>query len=505
MRSRSAAFELTVLAVVVMAVVTASLTWFSLRRQRAWLLEEVRRGTSLASDALHGSLRFGMMQNRRPEIRGAIEQVTRDTRIEKIRLLEHRGRIGLSTNAEELGRTVERTAPGCTICHSGARETALLDTLDPKTRTIQEGNTMRAFTPVLAEPGCITSTCHAKESGSQVLGVIDLSLPLDDVEAALSLGEIKTVGVSLAALLAGGALLWVALARRFRGPMGEVLRGMRRIARGDLEYRIPVRARDEFGELAGSFNSMGRRLATVQEGLIQSERLISMGKLAAGVAHEINNPLTGILSYAEDLVEDTEPNDPRRKDYEVIVHEALRCRRIVRDLLDFARQDPPPRSRVRPGDLVEKALDVVVRQASFRNIRIVRKIAANQPAIRVDPVQIQQILINLIVNAQQAMPGGGEIELGARIVDGGERVELSVRDGGPGVPPEARGRIFEPFFSTKGGKNDGLGLAVCVGIAHRHGGAITLHDEPGEGTLFRVLLPVDTEDGSENVEGGIHG
>jgi two-component system NtrC family sensor kinase len=335
---------------------------------------------------------------------------------------------------------------------------------------------MRAFTPVLAEPGCVTSDCHSKEAETGVLGVIDLSLSLDEEEAALFRSQLQLGGLSLLALILGGGLLWFAMARRFRRPMHDVLSGIRQVADGDLNHRIPARVRDEFGELAE---------------LIQSERLISMGKLAAGVAHEINNPLTGILSYGEELLEDSNLSDPRRGDYEVIVREALRCRQIVRNLLDFARQDKLSLDRVSPRELVDRALAVFARQADFRKIQIRRHIEDDLPAIRVDPVQIQQVLVNLVVNAQQAMVGGGTIDLGVRRLNGGKQIEFSLKDDGPGIPTDVRSRIFEPFFSTKSGKTDGLGLAVCLGIVKHHGGTIDLDSEPGQGTTFRVVLPVD--------------
>jgi two-component system NtrC family sensor kinase len=250
---------------------------------------------------------------------------------------------------------------------------------------------------------------------------------------------------------------------------------------------------------------MSEQLAAIQDRLIQSERLISMGKLAAGVAHEINNPLTGILAYAEDLKEDAEPSDPRRKDYEVIVHEALRCRKIVRSLLDFARQDASSFVRVHPGDLIEKALNVFTRQAAFRNIVFERRIEEGLPAIEVDPTQIQQVLVNLIVNAQQVMPEGGTIVLAAGRSEEGDKVEFLVKDRGHGIPKEIRSRIFDPFFSTKGGETVGLGLAVCYGIVQQHGGTIDFHSEPGSGTTFRVRLPFTRSSDQGGKESPRHG
>ncbi len=489
-RSRSAVLELTLLTVLIMAAVLVSFTWLSLRWQRSWQMEEARRGLTLASNILRGSLRDGMMQNRREQISDTIGRIARATQITRIRIVDHEGQIALSTLRSELSQMLEMDAPVCSVCHLGEGGAASPENLVTATRTVVEGSTMRAFTPVLAEPGCVTGACHAGEASTNVLGVIDLSLSLEDVEEALVLNQRTLGAVSLASTLLGGGLLWLALSKRFRRPIGDVLRGVRRVSRGDLSHRIPTRVSDEFGELAQSFNAMSHRLEMAQQNLIQSERLISMGKLAAGVAHEINNPLTGILSYAEDMMEDTDASDPRRKDCEVIVHEALRCRQIVRSLLDFARQDAPSPVGVRPRELIERSLDVVARQAAFLNLRFVQNIEENLPTIEVDPVQIQQVLVNLIVNAQQAMPEGGDIVLGARRADGGKRVEFSVKDQGTGVSPEVRSRIFEPFFSTKEGVTGGLGLSVCLGIVQQHDGTIDLENAPEKGTIFRVVLPV---------------
>ncbi|MHC5037079.1 MAG: sensor histidine kinase [Planctomycetota bacterium] len=489
MRSRSAALELTLLVVLVMAILLVSFTVLSLRWERTWLLQEVQRGLTLASDILLSSMRFGMMHRDQENIRQAIERVGRDTRIQRVRIIEHRGRVTLSTHEEEIETVVDRTSSTCTLCHLQGAESGQRNPLTPEARTLVEGQILHAFTPVLAEPGCITSECHTEDAGSKVLGVIDLSLSLEDMEEALSQNQRKLSVLSLAAVLLGGGLLWIALSRRLRRPLRDLLRGIRRVAKGDLDHHIPARARDEFGELAKSFNAMSRQLITVQQSLIQSERLISMGKLSAGVAHEINNPLTGILAYAEDLLEDAESSDPRRKDYEVIVHEALRCRQIVRNLLDFARQDAPAMTRVHPGAVIQRTLDVITRLPAFRNIRVTRCIEEKVPVIEADPVQIQQVLVNLVINAQQAMPQGGEIVLRVKVSGPPTHVEFSVEDEGPGIPREIQPRIFEPFFSTKEGKTDGLGLAVCLGIIQQHGGTIQLESDPEKGTTFRVRLP----------------
>ncbi len=490
MRARSAALELAFLTMLVMAGVLILFTGLSVKWERSLLLQEVQHGLSLASDTLHSSLRDGMMHNQRVQISDSIERVSRDTRISRIRIINHAGQIMLSARPGEAGGKLDPGAPACSFCHTDPRNPAVVPVLAVGTRTTVDDNTARAFTPVLAEQGCINLACHQRDAASGVLGVIELGLSLRDSEERLAGSEIRIIVASLVAILVGGGLLWLALIYRFRRPMRDLLRGIERVASGDLGYRIPVHARDEFGKLAESFNSMNSQLTAAQDRLIQSERLISMGRLAAGVAHEINNPLSGILSYAEDLLEESKPEDPLRKDYEVIVREALRCRQIVRGLLDFARQEEPSLVLAHPRVMIERGLDVVVRQAAFRNVRFVLDLEEDLPPIEVDPLQIEQVLVNLIINAQQAMPHGGQITIHGHNTEDRQHVEFSVEDEGVGIPAEIRTRIFDPFFSTKGGKTDGLGLSICLGIVQRHGGAIDLQSVVGKGTTFRFVLPV---------------
>lgn len=493
MRRRNTAFEVTLITVFVMTALLAAASWLAMRWQRAWLLEEARRGLLTAGDALEASLRHAMMRNQREEIRAAVERIAMQTRVREIRLAEHRGRIAVSTRSDDPGRRLEKNAPACALCHArgGARPPAQPGI---RTRTVLEDGSLRAFTPVLAEPGCIHQACHAQEAASGVLGVMEIGLPLEELERGLRESRMWSLGLSSVSVLAGSAFVWLLLERRVRRPIRELLEGIRRVAAGNLDHRLTARAGDEFGELAETFNAMTGHLSAAQQRLIQSERLASMGRLAAGVAHEINNPLTGILSYAEDLLGAAAPDDPRRKDYEVILNEAMRCRRVVRGLLDFARQDPPRPEPVRPEDLIGRAVDVVARQAAFRNIRIERRIQPDLPPLTVDRVQIEQVLLNLIVNAQQAMPEGGRIVVGAARDAASGRVELTVEDQGPGIPDEIRERIFEPFFSTKGGKTDGLGLAVSLGIVQQHGGSIGVENKAGGGAVVRVILPLTKED-----------
>jgi PAS domain S-box-containing protein len=227
----------------------------------------------------------------------------------------------------------------------------------------------------------------------------------------------------------------------------------------------------------------------LQQSLIQSEKLAALGKLAAGVAHEINNPLSGILTFVEDLLIDVNTNNPVRRDYEVILREALRCRQIVKDLLDYARVQKPVRHPNDINIIVERVLSIVSNQAAFRNIEFDLKPLSSTKRANIDSSQMQQVILNLVMNAADAMDGRGTIGIFTGFNQEADEVCMTVSDHGCGIPEENLKKIYEPFFSTKGSKGNGLGLPVVLGIVERHGGKMDIKTAVGQGTTFQISLP----------------
>lgn len=225
--------------------------------------------------------------------------------------------------------------------------------------------------------------------------------------------------------------------------------------------------------------------------LEQAGKLAAIGKLAAGVAHEINNPLTGILAYAEDLADDIPSDDPHQDDLKVIVRETLRCRDIVRNLLDFSRQESPKFEKLDPNKIVNHTLSLVEKLPQFRNIKIVKRLSKIIPSIQGDPHQIQQVILNFMLNAAEAMKEKGEIALITEYRERHDKCIIMVEDNGPGIPENLMDKIFEPFFSTKG--TSGLGLAVSWGIIERHLGTIEVDMSDRGGALFRIIFPAYNE------------
>jgi two-component system NtrC family sensor kinase len=231
------------------------------------------------------------------------------------------------------------------------------------------------------------------------------------------------------------------------------------------------------------------RSRLLQQELVQSERLAAIGKLAAGVAHELNNPLTGILTFAEDLYLEAADGDPSRDDYQVIMNEAMRCRRIVRDLLDYSRQKVPERKRQALGPVVRRVVTMVERQATFHNVRFVVDVDAAVASVDIDASQIQQALLNLVINARDAMDGCGTITISARVRAEDRTVVVEVADEGCGIAQNELSRVFEPFFTTKGDRGNGLGLPAVRSIAEQHGGHVEVESTVGAGSTFRLVLP----------------
>jgi signal transduction histidine kinase len=249
--------------------------------------------------------------------------------------------------------------------------------------------------------------------------------------------------------------------------------------------------------IVGGLHSRQRELVLTQrllekrsEEMHKSERLAMIGRLAAGVAHEINNPLGGIMLFSNLLLRKAPSAGTEHENLERICSEAKRCQKIVQGLLDFARHREPKAEQVDIRDVLDKTLELVENQAMFQNIERVKDYRRQGCLVRVDPAQMEQVFINLIFNAVEAMGGKGRLTISAKSVDRGEGIQISIRDTGCGIPEEHMERLFEPFFTTKGvGQGTGLGLSISRGIVENHGGTIWATSKVGQGTTFSIRLP----------------
>jgi len=274
-------------------------------------------------------------------------------------------------------------------------------------------------------------------------------------------------------------------------PLMQLVRGAGEIGKGRFDHRIKIRTKDEIGVLSDAFNKMAEDIEATQRQLIQSEKLASLGQLAAGVAHEINNPLANISLSAQMLLQDVKDKKIRQRLLK-IEDNVDRATRTVKNLLDFSRTPEFHPSYADINGLLAKTLDILKHET--KRMEVVKKLDEELPDVLADPRQLQQVFINIITNACQAMPNGGRLTL--RTGQIGDTVEIEISDTGEGIPPENLTRVFDPFFTTrKAGKGTGLGLSISYRIVERHGGHIDIKSETGKGTAFTIRLPAGEKGG----------
>lgn len=282
------------------------------------------------------------------------------------------------------------------------------------------------------------------------------------------------------------------------------------VAGGAYGTRVELKSNDEVGLLASSFNEMSRKMAedierlrALNEHLVRAEKLAAAGTLAAGVAHEVNNPLASISSLIQILQSRplTAENEPETREMlRLASTQIARISQVLRDMMDFARQRPPARSAIDLARVVESSLRLASFDKAFKRLRVETDFDAQAPRVLADQDQMQQVFLNLLLNARDAMPEGGELRINTLFVEEAREVVVEFEDTGQGIPADALPHVFDPFFTTKRA-GAGLGLAVCYGIVTAHGGRITVESRDGRGTTVRVALPSDAQAGELNVEG----
>ena len=306
------------------------------------------------------------------------------------------------------------------------------------------------------------------------------------------------------------------ITRSITRPLSEIVKVTQSIATGDLDHELRVNSRDEIGQLASSFNTMvaslkkmrleleewantlelkvkerTSELVAMQKKVVQTQRLASVGKLAAGIAHEINNPLGGILVFSSLVLEDLKDDDPNRENIQEIIKQTMRCRDIVKGLLQFSRPELGKTDYVKINNVLNSTLSLIEKQALFHNIKIVRDLDFELPSILGDDSQLEQVFMNIILNAVQAMNETGTLTLRTSLDQKNEMVVIEISDTGCGIPNELIDRIYDPFFTTKEvGKGTGLGLAIAYGIVNKHHGLMSVKSKVNEGTTFTIRFPV---------------
>ena len=600
-------------------VIIGVYAYFNVKSQSSSSISEVERHANQLGETVISSTRFDMMLNQRDRIQQTINSIGTQPQIRDVRIINKDGEIIYSSDSININKMVDKQAESCYACHAEDKPLEHIS-ITERTRIFKvhpdSNRLIGIITPIYNEKSCWNADCHAHPQNQKVLGVLDVSISLAEIDKAIVTREWEIVIFAIIAIIAVGLLIAFFVRHWVSNPVHDLLNATQQVSQGNLNYAIKDLGDNEIGKLGESFNNMTKKLSEARMQLFQSDKMASLGRLAAGVAHEINNPLTGVLTYSSFLLKRTKDNPELQEDLKVIVRETLRSREIVKSLLDFARQSVPKKSIADINEIIEKSIGVIEKQLSIKKIKIVKQSENNLPRITVDSNQMQQVFINLFVNASDAISkDGGTITviikqislspfgvaqikkaacpkrhslidnefkidglpaLKVKVVSNGkegivhldpvygkhrnhfdlgfdvsteakfvcpdcnssivqqdklcpqcaapvlsfeisgqgvyevcssensnwekwdfvdsaglkEFIEIKISDTGCGITKDDLPKIFEPFFSTKGQKGTGLGLAVIWGIIDNHNGTITVESEEGKGTNFIIRLPL---------------
>lgn len=593
--------------------------YFTIHSQVEVLLAEVERHGNQLSETIKKSTKFDMLANRREHIYNIINTIGEEASIQEVRVLNKAGEIIYSAHEEDIGRMLDKKAESCYACHAADKPLEKLP-INQRARIYRPHRdlprVLGIINPIYNEQSCWEADCHAHPKEQTVLGVLDITMSLAEADQQIQRSKINILIFATIAIVGISFIIGFFVKRWVANPVKEMVKATQNIASGNLQYSIETHREDELGLLSKSFNNMTQKLAEARLQLFQSDKMASLGRLAAGVAHEINNPLTGVLTYSSFLLKKTEGDKEFQEDLSVIVREAKRSRDIVKSLLDFARQSVPKKNKADISLIIDRAISMLENQLSINKIQTIKHYYKDIPQIELDSNQMQQVFTNLLENASDAIgKDGGTITISTSIIDlspygiwqikkalcpkghnlidndvkidgkpsikvkaivhgnegfinldpiygqtrhkweielknssdiqircpicdrslikegnkcprcgspiytfeipsqgnfegctnrscdwqkwgevdkAGQKkfVEVSVKDTGCGIAEENFNKIFDPFYSTKGQKGTGLGLAVTWGIIDNHDGTIKVDSKVGQGTVFKIQLPI---------------
>ena len=400
---------------VITIVIIGMFSYFSINAQSDALLSQAGIHANKLSDAIKNSTLTGMLENKKEEIHAIINTVSHEPSIMEIRILNKEGVVTFSSRKELVGKMVDKRAESCYACHTENQPLERLS-IDERMRIYRidpvSPRILAVINPIYNEPSCYQAACHAHTKDQTVLGVLDIKMDLKDVDRQIEDNKFRLIVFAVIAILALSVFIALFVRKWIGGPVSELVKATNQVSSGNLDYTIDNPGKDELGTLARSFNKMTKNLAEAKLQLFQADKMASLGRLAAGVAHEINNPLTGVLTYGSFLLKRTKDNPELQESLGVIVRETIRSREIVKGLLDFSRQSVPKKHNADINRIIRSAVEVVANQLSLKRIELDAHLDASLPEIAVDSNQMQQVFINLLVNSADAIgDDGGRISV----------------------------------------------------------------------------------------------
>jgi signal transduction histidine kinase len=466
---------------VAIAVVVGACAYILVQTQTAELIGNLTESCTFISHLIYQHLVQVMLSGNAAKMQEFLVNTARVEKIARIFIFDDKGRIVFSAQESQVSKNVE--PPYLERLEKGS----LTGGFD----ITRKGEILSVVVPVKKKPEC--QRCHVTDK--QILGGMALDISLGSVYREIAHSRnwiVVSAAIVLVVVSAVISLLIIVLVKR---PIQKLSQTMAKVEAGDLKARVSIDTKDELGKLGESFNSMIVSLDHTKMELqrqheyqiMQAEKLATIGELASGIAHEIKNPLAGIGAAIQILSDELNLRESHKEIIDEVMNQLGRLNKITKDLLAFARPQDP---KFVFSDIVEgiqKATFLIKKRAEDQKIEIITKIDQNIPKVLIDPEQIQQVFLNVMVNAVQAMPEGGKLEIEAVRIAGGS-LRITIADTGKGIPKENLRRIFSPFFTTKH-QGTGLGLSICRSIIEKHDGRIDVESRVGAGTRFVITLP----------------
>ncbi len=519
---RSLSLKLYLLLFVLLIISFAGIMYFNVTSYTRHFNESMINSAIHASNLIKRSTRYSMLKNDRENLSNIIATIGQEKGMEGIRIYNKIGTIAFSNEAEEVNTIVDKKIEQCYVCHEKEPAQVHLNTQN-RIRILHSNRGYRVLgliNPIENEPECYNASCHGHSPKDNLLGLLDVKISLKSVDEETYQTKRKMVLFSSIMILVTALLFAGFILRLVHVPIRKLAKGTREVANLNLNYTIDFDSKDEMGELARSFNQMTKQLKAANEAnqewsstlekkvrqkseelkkaqahLLLVEKIASLGKLSAVVAHEINNPLSGILTYAKLCLKmiqnpaslSREQNNSVVQFLSVIRDEAIRCGDIVKNLLIFAKKDFGKWTEESLNKIIQNSLQLVKHKIQIKELELLQELGEGNDIIYCDASGIQHVLVALFINAIDAMSKGGKLRVKTFLLNSTHEVQIVVSDTGSGIPEEILPRIFEPFVSTK--ESTGLGLSVVYGIIQQHQGEIEVESEPNRGTTFVITLP----------------
>lgn len=493
---RSLAFKISFSIGLIVFLAIAVFAYYIIRTQQEQLTEQVVQDAARFSETVTRSTKWSMLHYQPESIQAIIDTVGDQKGIEKLRIFNKEGQIMYSVDPAEVGMMVDMKAEACYVCHAEDQPLVRLP-LKGRTRFYESRGEklVGMIDPIYNERACWTDPCHAHPESKKVLGVLDIGLSLNAVEARVQENIRWTISFTLSVFLVISTLLGVYLIIFVNRPVKMVVEQAKAMARGERTSPIRIRTGDELSEMAESFNDMSEQVRLREMALLQSERLAAIGTTVASLAHNIKNILNGLEGgvYVVNAAVEDGNDEGFKKGWDMVQRNVTKISDLAYDLLTFAKERKPVLAHVSLNEIMEEVMEDTRPYADNFQVRLEMDLDPEMGVAWLDRPAIYRAVLNLTTNAVDAC-----VELDpekeARVMlrtrrMGPHRVRIEVRDNGVGMDQEVQSKIFTTFFSTKGAKGTGLGLLAAQKVVHEHGGQIMVASDVGQGTTFTIFLP----------------